>query len=161
MRTVCSAGGLIVKDDSVLLVKIAHGANKDYWMLPGGLVDEGESAEQAAVREVREEAGIQAVPLRLIGVRTGTKETEEGPELGIHLVYEMAWTAGQAEADLSEVTDARFRPIDEVLEDEWTINLTKECLRSYLRAAPGSGLTKLADRIETRNKYIDYHLYTL
>lgn len=54
MRTACSAGGLIVKDNKVLLVKITYGVNKDYWMLPGGLVEEGESFEEAAVREVKE-----------------------------------------------------------------------------------------------------------
>lgn len=161
MRTVCSAGGLIVKDDCVLLVKIAYGANKDCWMLPGGLVDEGESPEQAAVREVREEAGVQALPLRLIGVRTGIKETEEGPELGVHLVYEMAWVSGEAAPDRRESADARFRPIHEALEDADTIPLTKELLRAYLQAEPGAGLSRTDNEIATNNKYVDYAVYTV
>ncbi|MNI40448.1 bifunctional nicotinamide mononucleotide adenylyltransferase/ADP-ribose pyrophosphatase [compost metagenome] len=57
MRVTCSVGGLIIKKNKVLLVKITYGANKDYWMLPGGLVEEGETFEEAAIREVKEESG--------------------------------------------------------------------------------------------------------
>jgi 8-oxo-dGTP pyrophosphatase MutT (NUDIX family) len=33
------------------------------WQLPKGLIDQGETPEEAALREVREEAGIQTVPI--------------------------------------------------------------------------------------------------
>lgn len=41
MRVACSAGGLIVKDNKVLLVKITYGVNKNYWMIPGDLLKKG------------------------------------------------------------------------------------------------------------------------
>lgn len=151
----------MVRDDCVLLVKIAYGANKDCWMLPGGLVDEGEAVEQAAAREVREETGIEAKPVRLIGVRTGIRETDDGHMLDLYFVYEMEWLAGDAAPDHYESMDARFRPISEVLEDESTIHLTKELLRSYLQAAPAAGLTKLGADIATNTKYVDYKVYTV
>jgi 8-oxo-dGTP diphosphatase len=53
-------GGLIVKDNKILLVKITYGSNKDYWMIPGGFVEDGETFEEAAIREVKEETGIVA-----------------------------------------------------------------------------------------------------
>lgn len=50
-----SAGGLVVRGGEVLLISLAGG---DRWQLPKGHVEPGESAEQAAVREVREETGV-------------------------------------------------------------------------------------------------------
>lgn len=48
---------LIIQDDKVLLVKEA---DDDWWALPGGGVDHGETVESTLVREVEEELGIPA-----------------------------------------------------------------------------------------------------
>ncbi len=48
---------LVVHDDKVLLVKESDG---DWWALPGGGVDHGESVEMTLVREVEEELGVPA-----------------------------------------------------------------------------------------------------
>ncbi|OME75886.1 hypothetical protein BK120_29920 [Paenibacillus sp. FSL A5-0031] len=94
MRITCSAGGLIVKNNKVLLVKITYGVNKDHWMLPGRLVEEGETFEEAAIREVKEETGINARPKRLIGVRTGIKQLHNEIEHGIYFIFEMELISG-------------------------------------------------------------------
>jgi CYTH domain-containing protein/8-oxo-dGTP pyrophosphatase MutT (NUDIX family) len=51
-----AAGGLVVRDGQVLLV---HRPRYDDWSLPKGKLDPGESWEQAARREVHEEAGVR------------------------------------------------------------------------------------------------------
>jgi 8-oxo-dGTP diphosphatase len=49
--------GLLRSEDSILLVKEAYGGH--FWTLPGGIVEPGETFAEAAVREVREETGLE------------------------------------------------------------------------------------------------------
>ncbi len=50
-----SAGGLVVRGGEILLISTQNGRR---WQLPKGHIEDGETAEQAAVREVREETGV-------------------------------------------------------------------------------------------------------
>lgn len=59
--------GLLVQDGRVLLVKEDYGPH--LWTLPGGNVEEGESFGVAAVREVKEETGLDARVLGIVAVR--------------------------------------------------------------------------------------------
>jgi 8-oxo-dGTP diphosphatase len=54
-------------DLAVLLVKRKHAPYKGAWALPGGFVNESESLERAAARELMEETGITGVPLEQVG----------------------------------------------------------------------------------------------
>jgi ADP-ribose pyrophosphatase YjhB (NUDIX family) len=49
----------------VLMVRQRH-EDRDIWMLPGGAIEEGENSEQAAVREVKEETGLDVEVKRLL-----------------------------------------------------------------------------------------------
>ena len=50
-----SAGGLVVRDGEILLISTREGKR---WQLPKGHLESGETSEQAAVRETREETGV-------------------------------------------------------------------------------------------------------
>ena len=56
MRT--RAGIVLIQDDKVALIE-RHRGGLDYFVFPGGGVDEGESPEQAAIREAMEELGVK------------------------------------------------------------------------------------------------------
>lgn len=71
-RRAVSAGGLVVDDrpDGPWVVLIAHrnSAGAIQWTLPKGGLEDGEELEDAAVREVREETGLDAEVVRKLGV---------------------------------------------------------------------------------------------
>lgn len=56
-----SCGGVVwrVHENSVQLLLIKQFAHKDRWGIPKGHINEGETVEDCAIREIREEAGVQ------------------------------------------------------------------------------------------------------
>ncbi|WP_051132971.1 NUDIX hydrolase [Nocardia paucivorans] len=64
--------GVVGKTDgplSVIVIKRAYrGRNAGQWALPGGRLEDGETAERAAIRELHEELGLRAHPEDVLGV---------------------------------------------------------------------------------------------
>ena len=67
-RPLPSASALVVRGQHVLLVKRGREPEPAMWSLPAGLVELGEKAEEAAVRETYEETGILIAVEALLGV---------------------------------------------------------------------------------------------
>ncbi|MEO6324840.1 MAG: NUDIX hydrolase [Thermoanaerobaculia bacterium] len=63
-----AAGCLIVREGRVLLVKRGIEPGFGTWVFPGGHVDRGETIEAAALRETREESGVEAEIEELLGL---------------------------------------------------------------------------------------------
>lgn len=64
----------VVRTGTILLVQEAGGTHKGKWGLPKGRVDQGESPETAALRELNEETGHQGQVMGLAGVRTALRK---------------------------------------------------------------------------------------
>lgn len=95
----------------VLLVRHTYLAG---WWLPGGGVDRGETAAQAAVRELREETGLIArVEPRLISVHSNERFFR-----GDHvLVFQIdAWDQGQRTSH-GEIAEVAWFPADRLPDD--------------------------------------------
>lgn len=78
------AGGVIRRDDSVLLVNNLRRGGATDWSTPGGVVDEGETPVEALTREVQEETGL------VVGSWTGPLYRVEvhAPDAGFFLKVE-------------------------------------------------------------------------
>ncbi|MFI1972617.1 hypothetical protein BLA24_07830 [Streptomyces cinnamoneus] len=61
------AGVFIQHDDGRIL--LVHHAKTGYWVIPGGKAEPGETPRQCAVREAREETGLDGRPGRLLAVQ--------------------------------------------------------------------------------------------
>lgn len=64
MTDVISAGGVVYKNRSLLMLKKKNGD----WVLPKGRIEKGESIEQTALREVKEETNIDAEIVDYLGL---------------------------------------------------------------------------------------------
>ncbi|WP_282084043.1 NUDIX hydrolase [Streptomyces tendae] len=67
------SAAIIVRDDRVLMVRRRVGEGDLLWQFPAGGIEQGETAEQAAVRETQEETGLTVEALKLIGERVHPK----------------------------------------------------------------------------------------
>ncbi len=116
-----SAGGVAFRlGEAETQVAIVAVKPSRRWQLPKGLIDAGESEEQAAVREVREEAGIDCELLEKIEtVEYWYFATNKGVRVRFHKLvhfYLLRYLTGDAENHDHEIDEARFVPIDEAVE---------------------------------------------
>ena len=94
----------------LLLVKRREEPRKGFWSLPGGFMDDGESAIQAALRELYEETGLRGIVKRFIKIFN-----QNSNHYGhvIIITYEVGITGGQLQAgDDAECAD--FFDIDDL-----------------------------------------------
>ena len=67
-RPMVGVGILIRKGEEYLMIKRASEPDRGLWSIPGGMVEIGEKAAEAAVREAEEETGLQVEIIEDLGV---------------------------------------------------------------------------------------------
>jgi 8-oxo-dGTP diphosphatase len=97
----------IEQQGKLLLARQNYG--RRYWSLPGGKMEAGESLEQAAVREVREETGLEVRLKRVVGLYSKPDEN------GLAICLEGEVTGGVLQAD-HEIVACDFFPYDDLPE---------------------------------------------
>lgn len=112
MTPIPAVGIVCLRGDEVLLIRRGTPPRQGEWSLPGGRIEPGERAIDAALRELREETGVEARLLGLIDVVDGLF-----PEIDRHYVlidYAAVWTGGEPVAG-DDATEACFLPVDQAL----------------------------------------------
>lgn len=107
---VTSVGGLVVRGDTLLLVRMTYGPNNGRYMLPGGLLDPGETLDTAVVREVLEETGVTARPVGIVGLRSRF----DGERTDNYILWLLEHVAGEPRAEGHENDDARYLTLTEM-----------------------------------------------
>ncbi|MGG7620115.1 NUDIX domain-containing protein [Bacillus coreaensis] len=85
-----AVAGLVINEHGEwLVVKKKYGGLKGKWSLPAGFVDEGETADEAVIREVKEETGLTCRVEQLLGVRTGVIKHEISDNMIMFLLHQI------------------------------------------------------------------------
>jgi len=77
---------ILIEEGKILLVKRGREPFKGQWALPGGRIDEGETAEDCLRREMKEETGLEVDPVRLVGIYSDPKRDPRGVIAAAYLV---------------------------------------------------------------------------
>lgn len=111
-RPLVGIGIVVLREDAVLLVRRGRAPAEGSWSLPGGAQKLGETAEQAARRELREETALEVGPVRLVAHVDSIHHDESGRIRFHYTILDFAarWVDGTPRAG-GDVTDAMFVPL--------------------------------------------------
>lgn len=119
------AAVLPVREGRVLLLRRAITPRAGAWVFPGGFVEWGETAEQAAVREAREEAGISVTLGEVIGVYS-----RPGP--GVVIAVWLGHVSGGSAHPGAEATELAWFTPEAIPWDELAFDTTALALRDWV-----------------------------
>ena len=123
-----AVGTIISMNSRIVLVRRAIEPGYGKWVFPGGYVDRGEEVTAAAIREAKEEAGLDVRLDRLIKIYSYA-----GRPLVV-VVYAATAVGGELCTD-EECLEARLFTADEIPWSELAFASTAEGLREYLVGA--------------------------
>ncbi|MDP2672168.1 MAG: NUDIX domain-containing protein [Candidatus Daviesbacteria bacterium] len=129
MKREFSAGGIVFKGNRVLLTK--HSKNK-HWGFPKGLIDAGQTIEQAALREVKEEGGVKAEILDKVGYSKYVYTFKGEKIFKVVTYFVMKYLSGDPKDHDWEMEEAGWFGVKEALE-KLDFKQDKELLKKAIK----------------------------
>lgn len=110
------AGGCVFNDKGEVLLQKRADSNK--WGFPGGAVELGETPQMAAIREVKEETGLDVEVSDLIGIYTEFNMEYPNGDIAqsICIAYELKTVGGYLSCDKDETLELKYFPLDDTPE---------------------------------------------
>lgn len=127
-----AAGALFIYEGGYLLTRRAIEPGRGLWVFPGGYVDRGETLEDAAVRETREEVGLEVAVQGLLGAFSFTGSPV------VVAVFRARVTGGRLQLGPECLEAASYAP-DRIPWDQLAFPSTRRALECALGA--GSGIS--------------------
>jgi 8-oxo-dGTP diphosphatase len=103
-------GVVCLRGPEVLLIRRRNPPGEGQWSIPGGRLELGETLAQAALRELKEETGVEAELLGLIDVLDHFSDVRQA----VLIDYAARWTAGEPRPG-DDATEARFIAVEEAV----------------------------------------------
>jgi 8-oxo-dGTP diphosphatase len=120
-KPVVGVGAIILDGDQILLEKRKNSPGKGKWAVPGGLVELGENVEQAVIREVKEETGLEVDEPRLVDVVNYVSLGEKGAVMYHYVIIDYLVTVKSGKLKAASDADAlKWVPFNEVDEYDLT-----------------------------------------
>ncbi len=128
-RPIAAVGVVVLKADTVLMIQRGKPPRDGQWSIPGGKQKLDETWRATAVREVREETGVEIEVIGLVdvvdaivregdpllsGVRPGSEQTDPSKPVRYHYTLvdcAAKWTSGEVRAG-SDAAHAEWWPLD-------------------------------------------------
>jgi ADP-ribose pyrophosphatase YjhB (NUDIX family) len=114
-RPIVGAGAVVIKNGAVLLIRRGKAPKLGRWSLPGGAQELGETIEEAVVREVLEETGLDVRILAFLDVIDLIEKDAYGIRYHYTLIDYLAEVTGGTLAPGTDAADARFFSLEEAL----------------------------------------------
>jgi 8-oxo-dGTP diphosphatase len=104
-----AVGAIVVREGKVLLVRRGHSPSEGLWAIPGGRVELGETLQEAAEREIREETGLSIAAGKPV-YTFDVIERDDGGHVRFHYII----------VDLlADYVGGKLRPGDDAREARW------------------------------------------
>ena len=121
----------VFQEDKILMVHEKNGT----WSLPGGWCDVLESVKSNTAKEVREEAGLEVEPIRLIAVQDRNKHNDPVYAYGVCKIFVLCKLIGGTFQKNVETTESRYFPLEALPERLAAEKVTQEqiklCFAAY------------------------------
>ncbi|WP_066973201.1 NUDIX domain-containing protein [Methanobrevibacter filiformis] len=104
----------INKNSEFILIKRKNDPFKDYWGIPGGFVDYGESTEEAAIREAKEETNININLESLQGVYSKHDRDPRGHTITIFYNATGDFNEMKADSDAKDINIFSYNDLEKI-----------------------------------------------